>query len=283
MKKLLAIACAALFAISAFAQDVNQATDLYNNGATALGDENKVDALAYFQKALSIAKECGEDGADIVANCEDIIPTLLVSIAKDCIKAGEYDTAIAKLQEGIAVSTEFGNEAKATEAEKLIPQVYMQKGNACLKTKNYAGAVESFKTIIESDPANGRAMIMLAQAYEKAGDMAAAEDCYVQSAGLGQEKNAYKQLTAIYVKKAVSALQAKNFKAAKEAAEYTFQWGDNDKAYRVAGQAAMQLNDNATAIQYFKRYIELAPSASDAPQIREAITALEKAAAQPVK
>lgn len=283
MKKLLAIACAALFAVSAFAQDLNQATDLYNNGATALGDENKVDALAYFQKALSIAKECGEDGADIIANCEDIIPSLFVSIAKDCIKAGQYDAAIAKLQEGITVSTEFGNEAKATEAEKLIPQVYMQKGNSCLKTKDYAGAVESFKTIIETDPANGRAMIMLAQAYEKAGDMAAAEDCYVQSAGLGQEKNAYKQLTSIYVKKAVAALQAKNFKGAKEAAEYTFQWGDNDKAYRVAGQAAMQLNDNATAIQYFKRYIELAPSASDAPQIRDAIAALEKAAAQPAK
>lgn len=283
MKKVLTIVCAALFTFSAFAQDVNQATDLYNNGATALGDGDKASALAYFQKAHEVASSCGEVGEEIVAQCQDIIPTLYVSLAKDLIKEGAYDQAVEKLQQGIEVSTAFGNEDKAEEASRLIPQVYMQKGTACIKSKDYASAIEAYKTVLEADPANGRACLMLAQSYEKAGDLAAAEDYYMQAAGLGQEKNAYKQLTSIYVKKAVSALQGKDFQTAKTAAEYTFQFGDNDKAYRVAGQAAMQLGDNETAIKYFKRYIELAPSASDAPQIRDAIAALEKAASQPAK
>ena len=53
MKKfILAIAAAFMAASMASAQDMAQATELYNNGATAISMKNWTEALDCFQKAL---------------------------------------------------------------------------------------------------------------------------------------------------------------------------------------------------------------------------------------
>ena len=62
MKKfILAIAAAFMAASMVSAQDMAQATELYNNGATAISMKNWTEALDYFQKALEMGKTIGAD------------------------------------------------------------------------------------------------------------------------------------------------------------------------------------------------------------------------------
>ena len=75
MKKIiLAIAAAFMAAGMASAQDMAQATELYNNGATAISMKNWTEALDYFQKALEMGKTIGADADELVANCKNAIP-----------------------------------------------------------------------------------------------------------------------------------------------------------------------------------------------------------------
>ena len=75
MKKIvLTLIAVALSASFAFAQDLAQATETYNNGANSLSAGDKNAALEYFQKALSLATACGEDGAELVGNIKNVIP-----------------------------------------------------------------------------------------------------------------------------------------------------------------------------------------------------------------
>ena len=61
--KFLIMAFASLFVFAnAYAQDLGEATEVYNNAATALTEGNDNDALAGFQKALSLAEAAGEAG-----------------------------------------------------------------------------------------------------------------------------------------------------------------------------------------------------------------------------
>ena len=70
MKKIyIILAAAVLSAGVAAAQDMQQATDTYNNGAMALQMGDNAGALEYFKQALTIAQACGEAGADVVTNC----------------------------------------------------------------------------------------------------------------------------------------------------------------------------------------------------------------------
>ena len=62
MKKIiLAIAAMVVSVGIASAQDMAQATELYNNGATAISMENWTEALDYFQKALEMGKTIGDE------------------------------------------------------------------------------------------------------------------------------------------------------------------------------------------------------------------------------
>ena len=98
MKKIFLLFTAAVMTAGVvFAQDINQATENYNNGAMELQMGNKESALNYFQTALTMAEALGEEGTDIATNCKNTIPAIMASIAKDLIKAENFDGAIAQL------------------------------------------------------------------------------------------------------------------------------------------------------------------------------------------
>ena len=117
MKKIILIALSlAISAVSLSAQDMAAATETYNNGATALNMGDNAGALQYFRDALTMAEACGDEGADIVANCKSYIPVIALSIAKGEIKDGNYEAAITKLDEAIKIAGEFDNADVAAEA-----------------------------------------------------------------------------------------------------------------------------------------------------------------------
>lgn len=278
MKKVIISLCAFVAAsVLSFAQDVNQATDLYNQAAGYLSDGDKTSALEYFHKALDLASQCGEDGDEIVAGCQSIIPQLGISLAKDCLKSDNYAGAVATLEQVVKDATSYGDDAHVTEAEALIPQVYMQQGNNLMKAKDFTAAAGAYSKCLEINPANGRAALLLGQAYDKAGNAAKAEESYLIAAANGQEKAANKQLATIYLKKATKALSDKNYESCIKLAEKSVSYSENEKAYYVAGRAAQSSNKNALAIKYYEKYLELAPTASNSSDVRTVVESLKKA------
>ena len=265
------------------AQDMAQATETYNSGATALSDGNKAAALEHFMDALKQAAACGEEGAEIVANCKGIIPTIQLSLAKELIKEANYDAAIAKLGEASAIAAEYEADDVIAEAAELLPQVKMQKANTLYNAKDYAAAAEAYKDILAADAENGNAALRLAMALNGAGDTEGAIAAFEQAAGLGQEANAHKQLANIYLKDAAAQLKAKNYAKAIDAAVKVNQYAENAQAYLVAGQASQQLKKNNDAIEYFEKYLELSPSAKNANAIIFTVAALYQGAGNKAK
>lgn len=262
MKKIfLIIAAAVLSAGAAAAQDMQQATDTYNNGAMALQMGDNTGALDYFKQALSQAEACGEAGADVVANCKNIIPNVELAIAKDLIKAENYDQAVEQLNKAVASAKEYGNADAETEATELIPQVYMTQANSLLNAKNYDGAAAAYQKVIEIDPANGSAYLRLGSALGAAGKVAEAEAAFNTAMQNGQEKQAVKQLSNMYVRLAASDLKAKKYDDAVAHALKSNEYQENATAMQVAGTASMQLGKNDDALKYIESYIALAPNA----------------------
>ena len=144
MKKIIFIALS--FILSAgivSAQDMATATETYNSAAGAVSMGDYQSALGYFQQALEMGEACGEEGAELVANCKSYIPQVMLEIGKDYIQAKDYAKAIEQLAATVAKAEEYSNPDVAASASELIPQVYMQQGNDLLKVKDFAGAAGS--------------------------------------------------------------------------------------------------------------------------------------------
>ncbi len=277
-KAILIILSSAIAAVTLSAQDMATATETFNNGATAQNMGDYDSALNYYREAMTMAEACGEEGADIVANCKTYIPVLTLAIAKNQIKSEAYDEALAKLDEAIKIAEEYENVEVSAEATELIPQVYLQKGNTLLNNKDFAGAAESYQKAVEIDSTNGTACLRLGMALTNAGKIAEAENAYKMAMRHGQQANAVKQLSSTYLKLAASALKAKNYDAAISYALKSNEYAENATAMQVAGQASVQLQKNDDAISYFEKYVALSPNARNVNDIFYSIAVLAQQA-----
>ncbi len=274
MKRL--IATIAVFTIAlgaAFAQDLAAVTEVYNAGAAAVSTD-KASALKSFEEALKQAEALGEEGQEIVTNCKNIIPNIRMSLAKDLVKESKFDEAIAALQEVEKVAEAYEALDVLDEAKTLIPQIKMSKANGLYKAKDYVAAADAFKEILDADPTNGNAAFYMGAALLGAGKNDEAKAAFEVAAANGQEANANKQIGNIYLKEAAAALKEKKYAAAVTAAAKVNDYTENAQAWQVAGQASQLGGKNNDAIKYFEKYLEVAPTASNAGQIAFTVGAL---------
>lgn len=278
MKKvILTIASLALGAAVMSAQDLKAVSEIFNSGAESLNNGAKAEALASFQNALSQAAALGDEGKEVVDNCKNIIPNLTISIAKDLFKEGKVDEAIEKAKEALAFAKEYEIAEEVEDASKVIGQFMFQKGNDALNAKDFAGAAEAYKAVLDADPANGTAALRLGMALAGAGDVTAAEEAFNIAAANGQEAAAKKQLGNIALKAAAAALKAKDYQGALDNAVKSAEINPSANAFKIAGNAAAQLKKYKEAVEYFGKYLNISPNASDAAQIKATVEALKKA------
>jgi tetratricopeptide (TPR) repeat protein len=234
---------------------------------------NTTAAIENFQTALTMGEALGDEGADIVTNCKNTIPVLMASIAKDLVKAENFDGAHEQLNKTLEVAESYSNADVIEDVKTLIPQVLMSKAGDMLNAKNFAGAAETYQQVVAADTTNGMAALRLGMALGALGKNAEAENAYLLAARHGQEKNAMKQLSSTYVKQAAAFLKVKKYQDAVNAALKSNEYQENATAMKVAGTAASQLKKNEDAIKYLEKYLELSPNAKDAAQMMYTIAA----------
>jgi tetratricopeptide (TPR) repeat protein len=249
------------------AQDINQATESYNNGAMELQMGNNGAALENFLSALTMGEALGEEGAELVANCKKAICSVKLSMAKDLYNAKDFEGAVAAFQEAQKVAEEYGEPDIASEAAELIGQTEMLKfnteGKAAMKAKDFATAIACFSKVLEMDPENGATAIQLGQAYMNSGKFAEAVTAFETAKANGQEANASKLLSNVYLKQAQAANKAKKYQDAVDFAAKSNEALENGNAYKIAASALQKLGKNAECIASYEKYLEVTPNAKD--------------------
>lgn len=284
MKKIILIAAAALLAaFSASAQEMKEATELAQSANAAWQNGELDNALESFKGALSIADKAGDEGLELSVQCMQGISGVLLSMSKNLINEKKYDEAIAKLNETVATAEGFGETEYANKAKKLIPDALNRKAGTLLKAQDFAGAVDALNQLIELNPKNGTAYLQLGAAYEKLGNMDEAVAAYEQAAANGKEGDAAKRLSTAFLKKASAALKAGNNADAIANARKSNEYSENANACKIAASASSKLGKINDAVEFYEKYLELNPNASDKSDILFTIAATYQKAGVKVK
>lgn len=249
--KLFLVAAIVLFAGSAFAQDMTKAGEVYQKATEAYQAGNEMEAVAGFKEALSIAKEAGDEGIEMVEGCKDMIPKILLSAAGKFVAAKDYVKAEETYNSALAAAKEYGKEALAKSAEDNLAKLPMQQGADALNAGDFAGAAALFQKATEKNPENSNAFLYLAMANEKAGNLDAAEAAYKKAGELGNEK-ANAAMSQMFVSNANKALKENKLKDAITLAEKALAMGPNPSASQIAGMAAYKSSSWAKAANHLK-------------------------------
>ncbi|MBO4535933.1 MAG: tetratricopeptide repeat protein [Bacteroidales bacterium] len=261
MKKILLTIMIALCGFAfASAQDMEKATEIYNNAAEAIKTD-KAEAITLFEQALEMASQLGEEGENIVTQCKGILPQLYMSVGKEMVNAKDLNGAIEQFKKAIEKGEAYGDPEVVEEAKGLIPQILMAEGNGQLKAGEFEGAVATFQKIIDADPTNGKAHFSKGQALTRLNKTEEAIKAFELAAENGEEANATKQLSNAYVKKAAACQKAKDMKGALENAQKSTQYVDNANAQKIIGVSALSLKQNKVAADGFEAYLSMTPDA----------------------
>lgn len=279
MKKIiLALAAAILSAGLMSAQDMATATETYNNGAELLSLGDKAAALASFQEALKMGQACGEEGAELVANCKKVIPGIILSIGKEFYNKKSFDEALAKVDEAKAAAEAYGDQEILDEIVELVPQINgaknMFEANNAFKAKDFAAAAAAYRKVLDGDPANGNAALRLVQCLSNSGDIDGAKEALAIAEANGQGENAKSVIGKALLKKAQATLKAGKNAEVIALAEESLQYDDNASAYYLAGSAASKLGKDADAIEYYEKFLAADPDNKNAAAITFTIAAL---------
>lgn len=258
----------------ASAQEINEVIETYNTGAMELDAGNKEGALTYFQDALMAAEALGDEGLEMAQKCKDIIPAVVYNIAKDLIETDDLTGASAKLKEALELAKEYGVDNVANSATSLLIQTLMSIGSTSINEKDYASAINTFEEILTIKPDHAMAALRLGMAYGASENFEEAEKAYLTASENGQEKQAKKQLSTLYVKRAAALLKEKDYQGALDFALKSNEALENATAMKVAGTAASSLKKDADALAYLEKYVELAPNAKDAALMKYNIGAI---------
>lgn len=264
MKKIiLSLIAVALSVLAVNAQDMSQATEIAKTANEALGTGDNDLALKGFKEALGIAEQCGDEGAELVATCKDIIPQIMLQLGKDQVKAGNFDAALEMFKSTIDCAKEYGVDEVIEKATSLIPDTHNRKASSLAKAGDVAGAIEAYKEFLALEPENGAAALQLGNLYVKSGDLENAETVLAIAIANGKEKEANKLLSNSYLKKAQASLKANKLAEAIADCEKSNSFLENANAYKLAASAASKLKKNNDAIGYYEKYLEIAPDAKD--------------------
>lgn len=279
MKRIILVLATVLFTVGMMsAQDLSSAVEAYNNGAEALSVGDKTTALTSFKKALSIAQACGKDGEEVIANCKNAIPGVILSIGKELYNNKDFDGAMVKVKEAVSVAKEYGKADVEKEATELLPQISIMKdmtaANSAFDAKNFVAAADSYKKVIAADSTNAIAALRIIQCLSSTGDLEGAKPYIKIAEANGQGDNAKKVLGTAFLKKAAGNLKAGKFEEAVNQAIESCEYSVTPQAYLIAGQASTKLKKNAEAIKNFEKYLELMPKAKNAGAIALTIGAL---------
>lgn len=274
MKKIFLLFAAVMAAGVMSAQDINKAIELANNGNEAFQMGEYGLAIDAFKSSLAIAEGLGEAGAEHAGTCKTAICNIYLANAKNLLKAADYDGALAKLNETITVAEGYGAAETVADASSLIPNVYMAKGNASLKAKDMAGAIASYTKVTELNPANGDAYLRLGRALAATGKMNEAVAAYESAAANGEEADAKKQLSNLFLKMAQAKTKVKDYQGAIDNALKANSYLENANAYKIAASSAQKMGNNAQCIEFYEKYLAVKPNAKDAAGVTFTIAAL---------
>ena len=281
MKKIFVLLAAVVMTAGVVsAQDINQATEAYNNGAMELQMGNGAAALTNFQNALTMAEGLGEDAAELVENCKTGVIAANMAIARALYNSKDFTGAIEAFNQTKAVAESYGNTEMAEEAAELAKNsqmnIYNTAGAAAKRSKDYPTAIENYSKVIEMDPANGAAAFQLGDCYYRSKNFAEAEKYFLVAKENGQEKNAVPRLANIALNQAKAAIKGKKYQEAYDFANASLGYDASSNAYETAGDAAKGLNKTAEAISLYEKALEGAkPKAANQIKYKIATTAQE--------
>lgn len=223
MKKRIIIAFIVLtgFSFNLSAQTLDDAGAAFNAGIQFTKDLKYAEALASYEKTISICKQIGDEGMELQIKAEQQLPGTYFNVAKGLFDAKNYTEAIPNFEKAAQYADQMGETKTADASRTYLAGIYYAQGNADLKGDALDAALEKYNKALSYKDSYYKAYYGIGLVYKKKDNLPLMKenlDKAVSMAGddaktIGNAKDA---ANSAYQKAGALALQAGKYSAAVE-------------------------------------------------------------------
>lgn len=146
------IALVAIMSVSAFAQDKNEAINLFNQGVEQM-KANDPNALATFEKVVTICDQIGDSAQDVKSKAVTVIPDLYYKKAYNLLMTDKKVNESLHAAKATLKVAEKYNDPNVTEStQKLMIQGYTSMASSYGQAKEFDKAIQAFDSILAINP-----------------------------------------------------------------------------------------------------------------------------------
>ncbi|MFW5751914.1 MAG: tetratricopeptide repeat protein [bacterium] len=218
------------------AQTEQEALEAYNEGASLIADD-KMAAIAAFEKSLDIFNSLGVEGNDKQELIQSKLPDLYYNVALDHYRAKEHNDAMSMFQKTIEIAKKYDDPVTEQKAGSALARYYNSFGGRALKNENFEEALKYFNDAVDLDPTLAKAYFYIGYIHEKQDnieEMISAYDKAIENGLAGNESDVAENANERAIKKLVieanNAKNAENYDQAIEllqkAKEYNNQYSE---------------------------------------------------------
>lgn len=257
-----AFAIVAFFHVSAKAQTIEEAGEVFNN-AIQLMQTDLPAAITQFENCIAICEKIGDEGNDLKTQSRQQIPGLHYNHALAQYNDKNYEGAIRSCELAINTADEFENPDIKAKATSLIAQLYFVKGNDQLKAKDFDNANASFDKALEYDADFSRAYYGKMMVYREQENYPLMEEAFkkmIEKSGEGDDVASKTQvlMSRTFSVAAAKAIKANNSSEALAYADKAIEYGDNSaNTYYYKTLAANMEKKWDTALEAARKALEL--------------------------
>lgn len=241
------------------AQDYDKARAEIERGLEATPDDTRLYYLKAFIEMEAGRPEESSAAIDRVIELDPAFPGARLLKGKLLEDAGEVDPALV----------EYRAEAAATSDPQVHRDALVRVAVLCESEGRQECAVEALNELVESNPGDSTAFAQLIDVYTRVGDTAKVDELMAAAPeDVRNDPVIHYNIAAAYWEEGRSDAAAAEFAKVIE-----LDPGMAD-AYRNLAYARIGTGDLKGAIEAFERYLEVAPEAADAAEIRSVVESL---------
>lgn len=260
-----------IFTFSLFAQDINEAGAVFNEGNQALKDGNFTLAIQKYEKSIEIASKLGEEGQQIVVGAKAQVPQLYYKIATEDYTAGNIDKAIEEYENAIKFGTEYNDPETVSKSKDNIPKLLYARGNDFYKEKKYQEALASFQRSYELNPGYSRSLFSMGLTYNKLDDFAKMEEFFDKAIVAAEAEKDDKMIEKVKqsgkklaMAEGTSKLQAKDYSSSLKYLTVALKYDSTDNdTYYYSGLANNGLKKWDAAIEALDKGLTMCANEND--------------------
>lgn len=172
---------ASLFMIgNVAAQTLEDAAAKYT-AATEQYQAKQFDAAAkLLEEALTQATALGEEGSEILAAVQELLPDAYMNSGKMAAQKKQFPEAINAFLKAEEMAEKFENTKLKRQASRFCSIVYQTMGADAFNNKDFAKAIESFSKGMKQDPDNIKLAVLTAKSYAELDSLDLATTLYKQ-------------------------------------------------------------------------------------------------------